>query len=131
VNSLSQKKIMLLYFFFPALLAFTRVPLKAGESQKLVAHLGDTVDVELEGLPSAGFFWEVASTPKVLQYKRAQILPVSSGRLGGKQTTVFKFRASDLGEGLVVFRYGQVGRVQLSEMTISELFIHVDSVLNL
>ena len=109
-------------------LAAPPLTLKSGECQTVHATVGEVLEVELQGLPSAGFFWDVtvsdtessSLSPRTLHLQRTQILPASL--IGGQQTTVFRFKAGSPGAATAVFRYSQAGtRPQFDSSTLTVL----------
>jgi hypothetical protein len=99
--------------------AAEHVFLGTGLSGQFKTELGNSFEVELEGIPSAGFFWEVYETPLFLEFSRSKILPASI--IGGPQKTLVRFKTLTEGKGTILFRYGREG----SQSTESTLYVEV------
>lgn len=75
---------------------------------EIVAPVGGTFEVSLEGTPAAGFVWE-ADLPegqgRLVEQAGSEWRPPPERRLGGKGLQIFRFRALRPGEATLRFRY--------------------------
>jgi predicted secreted protein len=70
-------------------------------------RVGETFEIPLEGVPTAGFTWEVilppAAAERVVLLEQAWDRP--SSRVGGRAVQRFRFRAVGPGDVVLTFRY--------------------------
>ena len=75
---------------------------------EIVAPVGGTFEVSLEGTPTAGFVWE-AELPeaerKLVEPAGSEWRPPPARRLGGTAVQVFRFRALRRGQATLRFLY--------------------------
>jgi predicted secreted protein len=79
-----------------------------GRNGEIVAAVGGTFEVSLEGTPTAGFVWE-AELPDdgrpLVEPEGSEWRQPPARRLGGAAVQVFRFRALRRGRATLRFRY--------------------------
>jgi len=79
-----------------------------GRDGEIVAAVGGTFEVSLEGTPTAGFVWE-AELPddgrQLVEPEGSEWRQPPARRLGGADVQVFRFRALRRGRATLRFRY--------------------------
>jgi predicted secreted protein len=79
------------------------------EPDELVAAaVGDVFEVDLEGVPTSGYVWEVTvegGLRDVVELLNRETRTPEPSAPGGRATQTFRFRAVGPGQGRLLFRY--------------------------
>ena len=74
-------------------------------SDSLEAAVGETFEIDLEGVPTAGFLWEAVSVPEDLMRLVDDDVDAPPGPIGGAALQRFRFEALAPGEAELRFSY--------------------------
>ncbi|HET8567564.1 MAG TPA: protease inhibitor I42 family protein [Candidatus Limnocylindria bacterium] len=81
------------------------VAVTAADSGRTFAmRVGDELVVTLDGNPSTGFDWEIATAPAVLT-PTERVVTATGGALGAPVTVTYRFAASSAGRATLVLAY--------------------------
>jgi predicted secreted protein len=75
------------------------------ESGSVEAAVGETFEVELEGVPTSGFLWEAVVVPEDLVRLVGDDVDAAPGPIGGSAVQRFRFEALSAGEAELGFAY--------------------------
>ncbi len=76
----------------------------------VTAAVGDAFEVELEGVPTAGYVWELTIESRlgdVVELVARETRTPGPSVAGGRAVQIFRFRAVGPGQGTLLFRYGR------------------------
>jgi predicted secreted protein len=65
-------------------------------------HVGQPFVIDLEGMPGAGYMWELASAPGEIELLSQEVVSISKA-IGGSSTQRFQFVARQPGNHALVF----------------------------
>lgn len=91
--------------------------------------LSKTVDqneifrIELSASPTTGYRWEVSFEEEFIQLLDRRFQRVGGGRIGGRGTEIFQFRAIESGETQMVFQYKRAWEQRALEERIYAIVI--------
>ena len=74
---------------------------------KVTLSKGETLTVKLEGTPTAGYSWTIVGNNKqhLDPQGKPEVIPAKKGVIGGKATTVFRFKAEAVGTSELELHY--------------------------
>jgi inhibitor of cysteine peptidase len=74
---------------------------------KITLNKGETLTVKLDGTPTAGYSWSIAGNNKeqLAPHGKPEVVPAKKGVIGGKATTVFRFKAEAAGTSELELHY--------------------------
>jgi predicted secreted protein len=79
-----------------------------GPDELVAVAVGDVFEVDLEGIPTSGYLWEVTvegGLRDVVELLNSGTRTPDPSAPGGQATQTFRFRAAGPGQGRLLFRY--------------------------